>query len=475
MQVTHARAHHGKTVGSLLMASGLMVSMLASCGSSATKATATSTTSTAASSTASTTASTAASSTASTTGSTTPATSAPTTGAPLAPTPNAGNHPGVTDGEIKLGLLTSLTGFASTSFGSDVVVGANAAIGQVNAAGGINGRKLTLVTEDDASASAQDLTAFKSLEDKGVFGVIEATPLFFASYREAVTQGIPVTGTANDGPEWGDRANANLFSAYGSPNNTYPTFTTLGSFLKDNGVTKLGAVGYANSPSSLANTAANVASAKAAGVDVPFQDVAQKFGSAVWDADAIAMKNAGVDGISAIMGTSDNVALLVALKQQGVTIKADFIADGYQQGILDNPTALAAAQGVMFSSRAQPVQLNTPATQAFQKALATYGNYTAANPTQGLMYGWFATLTMIKGLQVAGQNPTWGGFVQNLHQVTDYDGGGMLSPISYANIGFYDALGAGGCWYQSKVVGSAFVPVSTKPYCGTAIPGTHNG
>src|SRR5579862_8177763 len=62
--------------------------------------------------------------------------------------PNASSHPGVTAKTIKIGLITSITGPASSSFGQNTVNGALAAIQQVNAHGGINGRKLSLVTAD---------------------------------------------------------------------------------------------------------------------------------------------------------------------------------------------------------------------------------------------------------------------------------------------------------------------------------------
>jgi branched-chain amino acid transport system substrate-binding protein len=389
-----------------------------------------------------------------------------------AKTPGSSKGPGVTSTTIKLGLLASITGFAAPSFGPDVVTGATAAIKQINAEGGINGRKVSLVVADDASSATQDLTAVQSLISKGVFGIIEASPFFYGGYQTAVTAGIPVTGSANDGPEWGSAKNYNLFSAFGSPNSNYPTFTATGKFFKSFGVTRLAGVAYGDSPSSLGGTASGLASAKAVGIPDVYKDVSQNVGETNFAPDAIAMKKAGVNGLDAVMGTSDNIALLQALKRQGVVLKASFIADGYQQAVVSSPSSVAAAQGVMFASRFAPTELKTPATKAFQSALARYGNYTAPNPTQGLAYGWFAAQTMIKGLQVAGQSPTWGSFITNLHRVTNYTAGGMMAPINYSGYGTYDSLTAGNCFYQSKVEGSSFVPVSPKPFCGTIVSGT---
>jgi branched-chain amino acid transport system substrate-binding protein len=73
---------------------------------------------------------------------------------------------------IKIGLLSSMTGAAAAG-GSDMANGANAMADLINSEGGINGRPLQLVLEDDQS-DVQAMTAIiqKFAADKSIVGII---------------------------------------------------------------------------------------------------------------------------------------------------------------------------------------------------------------------------------------------------------------------------------------------------------------
>jgi hypothetical protein len=72
---------------------------------------------------------------------------------------------------------------------------------------------------------------------------------------------------------------------------------------------------------------------------------------------------------------------------------------------------------------------------------------------------------------VAGNNPTRSLFINNLHQVTNYDGGGLLGTpanLSLANFGKAPQTLCG--WY-GILQGHQFVIANGgKPVCGTLIP-----
>jgi branched-chain amino acid transport system substrate-binding protein len=371
-------------------------------------------------------------------------------------------------------MVVSLTGPVSSSFGQDCVDGAQAAFNQVNAAGGVNGRKIKLVTADDASSPSGDLTAVQNLVSRGVFAIVECTPDFFAGYRYTVTQGIPVLGTGTDGPEWADPKNTNLFGAWGSFADKYPTYTTYGQYFKQYGVTKLGVVAASNLPAGQGAANAAIASAKLAGIPTVVKDFSQPAGSTNYTATALAMENAGVNGLVTEQVTASNVALITALKQQGVKLKAEFISGGYQQSLLEDPATVAAVQGISFQSQWAPSGLNTAGTKAFAAALATVG-YHQSNPTSGQAFAYFPALAFIKGLQIAGANPTWGSFISGLRGVKDFTADGLIAPVDFGQRGTVDANSAGDCWYVSVVKGNAFMPLAAHPFCGTEVAGTSNG
>ncbi len=57
--------------------------------------------------------------------------------------------------------------------------------------------------------------------------------------------GVPVTGTYDDGPEWGTQPYTNMFASdKGSVDPKYPVNTQIGDFLKEHGGTVLGSYGY---------------------------------------------------------------------------------------------------------------------------------------------------------------------------------------------------------------------------------------
>lgn len=79
---------------------------------------------------------------------------------------------GVSDTEIRLGMVNALTGNAA-ALGTGVAAGAGACFAQFNAAGGADGRKITLLSKDDGYQPEQCVSATKELLDSGnVFSLI---------------------------------------------------------------------------------------------------------------------------------------------------------------------------------------------------------------------------------------------------------------------------------------------------------------
>jgi branched-chain amino acid transport system substrate-binding protein len=81
-------------------------------------------------------------------------------------------EPGVSDSEIKVGMVNALTGNAS-ALGTGMAAGVNACFSQVNTAGGVNGRKFTLLSRDDGYEPEKCVSATKELIDGGgVFSLV---------------------------------------------------------------------------------------------------------------------------------------------------------------------------------------------------------------------------------------------------------------------------------------------------------------
>ena len=134
---------------------------------------------------------------------------------------------------------------------------------------------------------------------------------------------MPVTGTYDDGPEWGTQPYTNMFASDdGSVNPKYPVNTQIGNFLKAHGGTVLGSYGYGISPSSARAAIGTAQSFEHAGGKVGVLDTTVPFGSVDFTSAALVAKQKGINAMVPALDNNSNYALATALKQAGVKLKA---------------------------------------------------------------------------------------------------------------------------------------------------------
>lgn len=372
---------------------------------------------------------------------------------------------------MTVGLVTSLTGPNASTF-TGTVPGARARFALQNAQGGVNGRKIELVSADDTSSPSAILTAVQVLvQSKGVFAVLPVSGFTFGAARYMQENGIPAVGSALDGSEWYQQPYTNMFSITGPSDPHYPQYTLPASFFKDHGATNVSAFGYATSPSSTAAAKGFAFAAKHEGLSVGYLNTSVPFAGVDVTSDALGMKNAGVNGVFMPIALNTTLALLTAAKQAGVNLKVSVLSNGYGYALLNQPAPLQAAQGVYFEVPQAPVELHTPATQAEQAALAKYANFNGV-PSFDYIEGWLTADLFIRGLQAAGTNPTRQSYIDGLHGVTNWDGGGLLPSPEDFSLSKFGHAQPQNCSYLVQVQGSSFIPVPSdgKPVCGTLIP-----
>ena len=120
---------------------------------------------------------------------------------------------GVTDSEIRIGQFAAQTGPAA-ELGKRMQVGIQAQFAAVNAAGGINGRKLTLVSRDDGYEPEKAAAAVKALiEEDKVFALIGSvgTPTTLAAVPAINAAGIPLIGPFTGAQALREPFNRNIF------------------------------------------------------------------------------------------------------------------------------------------------------------------------------------------------------------------------------------------------------------------------
>src|SRR5689334_14539704 len=112
-----------------------------------------------------------------------------------------------------------------------------------------------------------------------------------------------------------------MFGTVGVANPKYPAFSSFRYWIKSKVVTKVAALAYGPSPSSIGSAKGSAASAKAAGIPTVYTNYNVPFGSTDFTAAALAIKQSGADMVLAPMVKSSDLALNTALKQAGVNLK----------------------------------------------------------------------------------------------------------------------------------------------------------
>lgn len=364
-----------------------------------------------------------------------------------------------------VGILTDVTGLAASGNKTSVEgVKAGAALVKKD------GYTIKYVVGDTTTSPSGALAAAQKLvQQDHVFAVIAHSSLTFAAASFLAQHNVPVVGFAEDGPEW--ITAKNMFSVVG-PIHTEKVTTTFGKFFKMEGATTIGALGYSISPSSAESAKGAAVSAQAVGLKAGYVNAKFPFGSTNVQPVALAMKSAKVDGMTASVDPNTSFALIGALRQLGVHLKAALLPTGYGGDLLQaGPGALQAAQNVFFSTSYEPVEMHTAATQQLENALKSVG--VKGEPTYAEYNGYASVLLLVQGLKAAGSNPTQASLITALSGIHSFNPGGLYGSHDVdINDRVNEVGGPDNCEWIVKLVGQGFQLVSgAEPICGTVVPG----
>lgn len=359
-----------------------------------------------------------------------------------------------------IGLLTDITGITATSNNSSVQ-GVKAGIRLAQQ----DGYNIKYVLADTGSSVTGALSAAQRLvQVDHVFAVLAVSTFTFAAAPFLASHGIPVVGASQDGPEW--LTDKNMFSPFG-PQDGAKVATTHGLVLKELGGTVVGSVGYGIAAS--ANAAKAFAkSAQDEGLKIGYLNTNFPLSSTNVEPVAFAMKNAGVNAFAAPLAPNTALALLVALQQVGVTLKASILLTGYGGDLSQaGPGALRNEQGAYFEVPFEPIEMHTPATERFSANLKAVGVTT--DPTFAEYQGYTSMDMLVQGLKNAGSKPTRASLIAGMNGLKAYDAAGLLGTHTF-NVGARVGVSAGvdNCLWVTKLVGSNFdlIP-GMEPICGT--------
>ena len=385
------------------------------------------------------------------------------------PSGNAASSSGKASGKTYvLGLLGDFTGPASaTSKKMESAVKAGIGLAAKD------GYHLKYVTADTQSTPGGALSgAQKLVTQDHVFAVLAISDLTFGAAPYLASKHVPVIGAAVDGTEW--NTERNMFSTFGFPDYTKVP-TTPGRFFKLVGATTIGIVGYGLVPSAAESAKGAAISVRHSGLRVGYLNSNFPLGSTNVGPEVLAMKRAGVDGLSVLLQQNTGFAMIKSMRAQGVDLKAPVLAAGYGTDLLDGGAAAQQiAQNAYFSLSYEPVEMQTAATKRFQDALKTYAG---ATETPGLneYLAYTAVDAVVQGLKAAPAGASQSQFIDAMLGITHYNAAGLFGShsVSFAmkdrGQGY---AGADNCLWFTQFRGTSFHLVSgADPVCGPDIPG----
>lgn len=387
--------------------------------------------------------------------------------------PGGSGSGGPSGSTIKIGYISNLTGPGASSYGKLGLEGAQARVDLANASGGVNGHKIELVSADDQSNPTGNVTAAQSLiETKGVFGIVSVGVVAYAGAKYINKKGVPLAGDGN-APQYTTPGYDNMFS-YQPPTQASVidgksyTWNDLGKFLKTIGVTRL-ATEQVNLPALFSD--ATLAAAASVSIPKCLVNKSIPLGGVDFTAAVLALKNKGCDGVYTVLTSAANQAFVTAARQAGLNAKL-FVLGSYNPDTVATPASAAAFEGTYTLTSAVLDPTIDPGAKPMVDALVKYapGYKSGEAPNNGMFSSYLSMDLMIKGLEVAGQNPTRESFIKKLQTVSDYTAGGVLpSPTDFSHFGTPNAVPQEYCHYYLQIKGGKFVAAGGGKICGSKV------
>ncbi|MHB8439371.1 MAG: ABC transporter substrate-binding protein [Acidimicrobiales bacterium] len=381
-------------------------------------------------------------------------------------TGNTASAPGITPTSITLGNVSGLTGPLSGSFpqGPQAV---QALFAAVDSAGGVCGRKLNLVVEDDGQDTSTNKSDTDDLIAKPVFG-------FVGSVSDADNGGVPDIQAAHlpdfgfaincdraESPDYWSVAGGSCYQPQG-PNGKY--------YIGDGTFALAQSQGYL--PKSMAFLAYSIAiSATAAqqfeyvythyfGGTACYQDYSISPVSASLESDVQQMRSNNCQGVFDTLDVTGNAKLLQAIQQQQFSmpyVAATF--DAYTP-VMIQTAGESAAQGLKVALPFTPLDENTPMTDMYQQQLSQFEP--GDQPSGFGFLSWLAGQMFIYTLLQAGRNPTEASLLTALNGLKDFTANGAVGAYSPSE------HSVAPCTMDVQVSGNNFVrkAPSSGFYCG---------
>lgn len=355
----------------------------------------------------------------------------------LAVTPCGGAEVGVSDNRIVLGQSAPFTG-ASAQLGVQYNLGAEVYFDALNAAGGVHGRRIEIVTADDryepelAAANTEHL-----IDDEKVFALFGyvGTPTSNAALPVFTRSHVPFFAPFTGAESLRDPVNHLVFNVRAS---YFDETEHLVTQLANLSITRI-AVFYQDDAYGQAGLAGVRRAMQRRGLELVATATVQRNSTDV-AAAAKTLLAAGPAVIVEISAYTSCAALVHAMRAQGYTGQFDNVSFVGSQALAD--VLKDEGPGVVISQVVPfPWGIGEPIVREYQHAMDAAGKKDKIDYSS--LEGYIAARVFAEGLRRAGANPTRESLIAALETINpgNFDGGGFdvtFSPQSHSGSKFVE-------------------------------------
>jgi ABC-type branched-subunit amino acid transport system substrate-binding protein len=375
------------------------------------------------------------------------------------------NEPGVTDSEIRVGGVATVTNDPTGNTLGTAFDGTEAYFDYINSTeDGVCGRKLVLTAKrDDALANNRQEVQGLISEDN-VFAALPVAVDLFTGADLLASQGIPTFGWLIN-PEWGSEdvpSPPNFFGQSGSylnlktPGPSYYADAWLAQKLNKKRVALIAYNVPQSSGSSDAVEATFEKFPKAG--KVVFKDTSVPFGGVDYSAQVARMVEEDVNLVIPALDANGAFTLAREMKKQGVNAPM-ILPNAYNHERIEKNADVANGNYVFtlftpFESKSKPQGL---------KLYERWIKRSDGAKSENSVVGWLNADLFVKGLKAAGCDFTRQKVVDAINQMTSYNADGFIAPVDWTKA----HQEAPPCYTWMKVENGKFKPAfvqSGKPF-----------
>jgi branched-chain amino acid transport system substrate-binding protein len=337
---------------------------------------------------------------------------------------------GVTATEILIGEVQPMSGPASL-VGKAGAAGSKLAIAEINAAGGINGRKLRAIYEDDGYVPARSVSSVKKLIDSDkVFGITGTTGsshmvAMLPSIEEAK---IPTIVHMAPNPAVVSPRRPTVFMI--GPDYDYAGYVPIRYMVEK--MNKKGAkfgILYQDDDFGKALLAGYKKAVKEFGLS-SVAEISFKRGAKDFSAEVLTLKDKGVTAVYLGTLTTESASIMSEFRR----LDMDVTIGTLWAGQLPTAVKLAAPSGYQYLIPDYYASNYDPAGIKLQELAKKYlSPEDAANFNRYTVSGYVGTKVFAEGVRRCGANVTRTCVVDQLNKLHDFNTGGLSGPVSFDN------------------------------------------